>query len=52
MPAVRAELLARAGRAGEARAAYERAIALCDNDAERAHLLRKLAGLDRCAPLG
>jgi len=52
VPAVRAELLARAGRAGEARAAYERAIALCDNDAERAHLLRKLAGLDRCAPLG
>ena len=36
--AVRAELLARDGDREGARAAYERAISLCDNDAERAHL--------------
>ncbi len=34
----RAELLVRAGRPDEARAAYDRAIALTDNVAERAHL--------------
>jgi RNA polymerase sigma factor (sigma-70 family) len=35
LPGVRAELLARAGRLDEARAAYDEAIALCDNDPER-----------------
>jgi predicted RNA polymerase sigma factor len=45
LPAARAELLARTGRHDEARAAYERAIALCDNEAERTHLQRRLSGL-------
>ena len=39
--AVRAELLARAGRANEARAAYDVAIAGCRNDAERVHLVER-----------
>ncbi len=44
LPAARAELLARAGRAAEARAAFDVAIDLCDNEAERAHLAaRRLA---------
>jgi RNA polymerase sigma-70 factor (ECF subfamily) len=38
LPAVRAELLARAGRATEALASYDEALALCANEAERAHL--------------
>ena len=38
--AVRAELLVRAGRVEEARAAYDAAIAACRNEAERAHLVR------------
>src|SRR3954447_1071043 len=38
LPAARAELLARAGRADEARAAYDAAIDRCANEAERAHL--------------
>ena len=38
LPGVRAELLSRAGRAAEARAAYDGAIERCGNDAERAHL--------------
>ena len=36
--AVRAELLARAGDTVAARAAYDQAIAACDNEVERAHL--------------
>lgn len=43
--AVRADLLARLGRAGEARAAYGEAIARTANEAERAHLARRLAAL-------
>jgi RNA polymerase sigma-70 factor (ECF subfamily) len=39
--AVRAELLARAGRASEARAAYDVAISSCRNDAERVHLFER-----------
>ncbi len=39
--AVRAELLARAGRANEARVAYDEAIASCRNDAERVHLVER-----------
>ncbi|GLZ79674.1 RNA polymerase subunit sigma-24 [Actinorhabdospora filicis] len=39
--ATRADLLRRLGRGGEARDAYERAIALAGNTAERAHLARR-----------
>jgi RNA polymerase sigma-70 factor, ECF subfamily len=39
----RAELLVRGGRLDEARSAYDRAIALTDNAAERAHLERRRA---------
>ncbi len=39
--ATRAELLARAGRAADARAAYDRALALPQDDAQRAHLRRR-----------
>ncbi|MFI6904428.1 RNA polymerase sigma factor [Nonomuraea sp. NPDC050394] len=45
--AARGELLDRAGRTGEARAAYERALALVRDDAERRLLRRRL---DRLAP--
>ncbi len=45
LPAVRAELLARAGRPAEARAAFEAAIGACDHDAERAHLERRRAAV-------
>lgn len=45
LPAVRAELLARLGRVDEARQAYDAAIALCRNDAERAHLVARRAML-------
>jgi RNA polymerase sigma-70 factor (ECF subfamily) len=40
--AARADLLRRLGRSGGSAAAYERAIALCGNDAERAFLRRRL----------
>jgi RNA polymerase sigma-70 factor, ECF subfamily len=43
--ATRAELLRRLGRDEEARAAYDRALALVGNDAERAHLQRRRASL-------
>lgn len=43
LPAVRAELLARAGRRDEALAAYDAAIAVCGNDAEREHLRTRRA---------
>ncbi|MGW6279990.1 RNA polymerase sigma factor [Kribbella sp. NPDC055071] len=39
--AVRAELLVRAGRAAEALAAYDAALAVCENAAERTHLTRR-----------
>lgn len=38
VPAVRADLLVRAGRSAEATKAYERAIAMCGNAVEREHL--------------
>ena len=41
LPAVRAELLVRAGRPDEARAAFDLAIARCGNEAEREHLSRR-----------
>jgi RNA polymerase sigma-70 factor (ECF subfamily) len=43
--ATRGELLRRLGRTGEARAAYHRALALVDDDAERRLLERRLAAL-------
>jgi RNA polymerase sigma factor (sigma-70 family) len=43
LPSVRAELLVRAGRLDEAVAAYDAALARCDNVAERAHLRRRRA---------
>jgi RNA polymerase sigma-70 factor (ECF subfamily) len=43
LPAARADLLRRLGRASEAAAEYERALAMSDNDAERRFLRRRLA---------
>ncbi|MBG6179578.1 RNA polymerase sigma factor [Arthrobacter sp. CAN_A1] len=43
LPAVRGELLVRAGRPAEAVAAFAVAIALCGNEAERDHLRRRAA---------
>ncbi|WP_406491335.1 hypothetical protein OHB06_06360 [Streptomyces sp. NBC_01604] len=43
LPATRADLLRRAGRRGEAAEAYERALELVENDAERRFLERRLA---------
>jgi predicted RNA polymerase sigma factor len=45
LPAVRGDLLARLGRAAQARAEFERAAALTANDSERAHLLRRAAAV-------
>jgi RNA polymerase sigma factor (sigma-70 family) len=45
LPSVRGELLARLGRADEARAELERAVALCGNERERTVLRRKLTDL-------
>jgi predicted RNA polymerase sigma factor len=45
LPGVRGELLARVGRTEEARLQLEHAVALCDNDAERAHLVERLSAL-------
>jgi RNA polymerase sigma-70 factor (ECF subfamily) len=45
--AVRAELLRRSGDAESARTAYERALALVANPAERRHLERRVASLPR-----
>ncbi|MFT3771406.1 MAG: sigma-70 family RNA polymerase sigma factor [Minicystis sp.] len=43
LPAARADLLRRAGRAAEAAAAYREALALAGNEAERRYLGRRLA---------
>jgi RNA polymerase sigma-70 factor (ECF subfamily) len=43
LPAARADLLRRLGRRTEAAAEYDRALFLCDNDAERRFLRRRLA---------
>jgi RNA polymerase sigma-70 factor (ECF subfamily) len=45
LPAVKADLLARLGRTGEAAAAYRQALALTANDAERAFLTERLAAV-------
>jgi RNA polymerase sigma-70 factor (ECF subfamily) len=47
--AVRADLLRRLGRAGEAAQAYDAAIALAGNEAERSFLLRQRTALPRTA---
>lgn len=47
LPAVKADLLRRLGRSQDAAVAYERAIALADNDAERAFLADRLAETGR-----
>ncbi len=47
--AARAELLRRAGRTAEARAAYDRALALVHLEAERRHLERRLTDLGRAS---
>lgn len=49
LPAARADLLRRAGRVEEARAAYVQALALVRNPAERVYLERRLEGLGRRA---
>lgn len=43
LPAVRAELLTRAGRSDAALASYDAALALCHNEAEQAHLRHRRA---------
>ncbi|HTW98981.1 MAG TPA: sigma-70 family RNA polymerase sigma factor [Acidimicrobiales bacterium] len=45
LPSARAELLRGVGRIGEARCAYEEALALATNDVEREHLAGRLAQL-------
>jgi RNA polymerase sigma factor (sigma-70 family) len=45
LPGVRGELLAQVGRTEEARTQLARAVELCDNDPERAHLAGRLAAL-------
>ena len=47
LPAARADLLRRLGRAAEAAAAYREALALVGNDAEGRFLRRRLAELER-----
>jgi RNA polymerase sigma-70 factor (ECF subfamily) len=46
LPAVKADLLARLGRGGEAAVAYRRALELTANEAERGFLAGRLAGLE------
>jgi predicted RNA polymerase sigma factor len=46
LPGVRGQLLAKVGRTEEARAELARAVDLCDNDPERAHLADRLAALE------
>jgi RNA polymerase sigma-70 factor (ECF subfamily) len=45
LPAVKADLLSRLGRPGEAGVAYQRAFDLAANEAERAFLAEQIAGL-------
>lgn len=45
LPAVRGELLARAGQVEDAKAELARAVDRCDNEPERAHLTSRLAAL-------
>jgi RNA polymerase sigma-70 factor (ECF subfamily) len=50
LPATKADLLRRQGRDAEAARAYEEALALADNEAERAFLAGRLSALDRPGP--
>jgi predicted RNA polymerase sigma factor len=50
LPSVRADFLVKVGRAGEARAEFERAAALTRNERERALLLERAAACSRDAP--
>jgi RNA polymerase sigma-70 factor, ECF subfamily len=50
LPAAKADLLRREGRAAEAAQAYRAALALADNDAERAFLASRLSALARNEP--
>lgn len=43
LPSVRGDLLAKLGRFAEAQAEFERAAELTSNEAERAHLLARMA---------
>ncbi|WP_125776510.1 RNA polymerase sigma factor [Antribacter gilvus] len=52
LPAVRADLLCRLGRADEAATAYRQALELTQNEAERVFLAGRLAALGGVAPLG
>jgi RNA polymerase sigma-70 factor, ECF subfamily len=52
LPAIKADLLSRLGRAGEAADAYRQALALAANEAERAFLIGQLAGLLAVAGAG
>jgi RNA polymerase sigma-70 factor, ECF subfamily len=52
MHATRGELLRRLGRPAEARAAYERALVLAHDDAERRLLERRLADVTPAGPDG
>jgi RNA polymerase sigma-70 factor (ECF subfamily) len=45
LPAVRAELLGRAGDRDGARTAYDEAITTCDNEIERRHLTARRVAL-------
>jgi predicted RNA polymerase sigma factor len=49
LPAVRGELLARAGRRTEAARAFDEALALCGNEVERRFLARRRSGLEDLA---
>jgi RNA polymerase sigma-70 factor (ECF subfamily) len=49
LPAARADLLRRAGRSGDAKEQYERALALACNRAERLYLERRLTELEGAA---
>jgi predicted RNA polymerase sigma factor len=46
LPAVKADLLARLNRSGDAAVAYRRALELVDNDAERRYLSARLTAID------
>jgi RNA polymerase sigma-70 factor (ECF subfamily) len=50
VPAVRADLLRRLGRLDEARAEYRVAIAVAENEVERAFLVRRLSTVDDSGP--
>ncbi len=52
LPAIKADLLGRLGRTGEAAEAYRQALALTGNEAERVFLAERLAAVCRLSPTG